>query len=171
MRERNLGKRYMPKFDPKLSVIKEKRKRLEAVFRAYEGMACVYLLGSCVKEVMTTGSDLDFAVLATDEAVLDSADLAYRIEKSLGFVAPVELIVLNHQRLLFQYTVISEGKIVYEAVPEVRVDFEVRVLKEVAELEDSLRFAERYRISGLLRRMGYETARRSEEDRFPHGQS
>ena len=57
----------------------------------------------------------------------------------------------------------------YEALPEVRVDFEVRVSKEVADLEDSLRFAERYRISGLLRRMGYETARRSEEDRFPYG--
>ena len=153
-----------------LSTIKEKRKRLEAVFRAYEGIACVYLFGSCVKGQMMPGSDLDFAVLATDEPVLDSADLAYRIEKVLGFVAPVELIILNHQRLLFQYTVISEGKIVYEAAPEVRVDFEVRVFKEVAELENSLRFAERYRIEGLLERMGYEAAPRSEEDRLSHGQ-
>ena len=145
-------------FDLMLSFIKEKHKHLEETFRAFEGIACVYLFGSCVKGGMMPGSDLDFAVLVTDEAVLDRVDLAYRIERALGFVAPVELVILNHQRLLLQYTVISEGKIAYEAAPEVRVDFEVRVFKEVAELEDHLRFAERYRIGGILRRMGYEAA-------------
>jgi len=152
----------MSEFATDLSTIKEKHKHLEEVFREFEGIACVYLFGSCVKGRMMPGSDIDFAVLVTDEAVLDSADLAYRIEKVLGFVAPVELIVLNHQKLLFQYTVISEGKIVYEAIPEVRVDFEVRVFKEVAELEERLKFAERYRVRGLLRRMGYRTRMNTE---------
>ena len=135
----------------------EKAKNLDMVFQAYGNIACVYVFGSCVKGFSTTDSDIDFAILIRDGNFRDRAFLAYKIEKALDFVRPVELIVLNHQKLIFKLNVIKDGKIVYEADRNYRVRFETDVMRQFHELEPHFQFMEKYYSKGLLRRLGYET--------------
>lgn len=139
--------------------LKSKIKNLEDIFQQYEEIGCVYLFGSYIQGRATQQSDLDFAILVRDQKLSqDKVLLAYKIEKALGFIAPVEVMVLNLQKLLFKFSVIKNGKIIYERDRDFRVKFEVEVLKEFLELEPHLNLMEKFRLGGLLRRLGYETA-------------
>lgn len=140
-----------------LQKLKEKHEELKTVFRKYENIACAYVFGSAVKSFLMPESDIDFAILTEDGSFDQKAILAYELEKSLGFIFPVDLVVLNIQKLIFQHTVIKEGKIVYEQDRNKRVQFEVNVMKDYCELEPHLRFMEKYRLRGLLRRVNHET--------------
>jgi predicted nucleotidyltransferase len=137
--------------------LREKLKNLSAIFREFPEICCVYLFGSSAEGRLTPQSDLDFAVLTRDDTpISDIAMLSYSIEKAVGFIRPVEVIILNHQKLLFQFSVIRNGKIIYEADRTARTRFEVAVMREFHELEPHLRFFERFRIAGLLRRLSHE---------------
>lgn len=106
MRPRDTYQMNQPLFD--------KVRDLEVVFGMYENIACIYLFGSQLTSLSTRGSDIDLALLTKDGDFKDKALLAYEAEKDLGFVAPVELVILNQQNLIFKFNVIREGKIVYE---------------------------------------------------------
>ena len=139
--------------------LRERLKHLSPVFREFPEISCVYLFGSAVEDRLTPQSDLDFAVLTrNDTSISDIAMLSYAIEKALGFLRPVEVITLNHQKLLFQFSIIQRGTIIYEADRTARTRFEVAVMREFHNLEPHLRFFERFRIAGLLRRLHRDTA-------------
>lgn len=141
-----------------LQQLKLKSEELKSVFEKYENIACVYVFGSSVKGFLTPESDIDFAILTKYGEFDKRAILAYELEKSLGFIRRVDLVVLNEQKLIFQHTVIKEGKIIYERNRTKRVQFELNVMKDYCELEPHLQFMEKYRLKGLLRRLNRETA-------------
>ncbi|MBI5746642.1 MAG: nucleotidyltransferase domain-containing protein [Nitrospirae bacterium] len=140
----------------------ELRKRIKEtppLLQSYPLIKTVYLFGSYAREKERGDSDIDFALLVEGDRFKERGFLAYELERRLGFIAPVEIIILNHQNLLFKFQVIKEGKIIYEADRDLRVRFETGVMKEYHRLEPHLEFFERYRIQGVLKRLGiYETA-------------
>lgn len=133
-------------------------KALSILFQSsYPLISAVYLFGSFAKERETSTSDIDFALLLEEnEEIEKKAFLAYEIEKRLGFIAPVEVIILNDQNLLFKFQVIKEGRIIYEAKRDLRVRFETCVLREYHRLEFHIKFFEQYRLHGVLKRLGVD---------------
>lgn len=131
---------------------------LRRIFAQYDAIACVYIFGSIIKGNITKTSDIDFAVLTKDGDKPDPGSLAYEIEKVLDFIAPVELVFLDYQKLLLQFKVLKEGKIVYEGDKKARVRFEMRVIKEMAAQEQSFKVMKKFRIPAIIKNLKYESA-------------
>lgn len=134
---------------------------LRKIFARYDSISCVYIFGSIIKGNITKTSDIDFAVLTKDGDKPDPGLLAYEIEKTLDFIAPVEVIFLGFQNLLLQFKVLKEGKIVYEGDKKTRVRFEIGVMKEMAGQEQSFRFMREFRIPAIIKNLKYESTRYS----------
>lgn len=76
--------------------LRKKIKNLSPIFRSYSSIKAVYLFGSYVHEKEIFNSDIDIALLIENKGNFeDKAFLAYKLEEKLGFIASVDLIVLN----------------------------------------------------------------------------
>lgn len=130
---------------------------LNPIFRDYEYIAAAYLFGSLAQGKAGVLSDIDIAILLKDNApsevkLLDEENfLEYKISSSLGF-KKVDLIILNHQGLIFQHNVLRTGKLIYEKDSEFRKRFEMRVIINFCDFKPTLDFIEKYHIKGRLRR-------------------
>lgn len=130
---------------------------LDPIFRDYEYIAAVYLFGSLAQGKAGVLSDIDIAILLKDNApsgvkLLDEENfLEYKISSSLGF-KKVDLIILNHQGLIFQHNVLRTGKLIYEKDSEFRKRFEMSVIINFCDFKPTLDFIEKHHIKGRLKR-------------------
>jgi len=130
---------------------------LNPIFRDYEYIAAAYLFGSLIQGKAGVLSDIDIAILLKDNAplgvkLLDEENfLEYKISSFLGF-KKVDLIILNHQGLVFQHNVLRTGKLIYEKDSEFRRRFEMRVIINFCDFKPTLDFIEKYHIKGRMRR-------------------
>lgn len=130
---------------------------LNPVFQDYKYIAAAYLFGSLAQGKAGVLSDIDIAILLKDNApsgvkLLDEENfLEYKISSSLGFKR-IDLIILNHQGLVFQHNVLRTGKLIYEKDSEFRKRFEMRVIINFCDFKPTLDFIEKYHIKGRLRR-------------------
>ena len=132
-------------------------KKLEDIFKDYPYIASAYLFGSQSSGKAGPMSDVDIAVLLKDNApkgrelIHEEDYLSYRIAKSLG-VKKVDVIDLNTQGLIFQHNVLRTGRLIYEADPAFRIEFEARVIINFCDFEPTLRFIEKFHHQGRIRR-------------------
>lgn len=76
-------------------------------------------------------SDIDLAVLLTedaDDAFSYESDLEIQLEEMVSI--PIDLRILNNAPLSFCYSVIQTGKVILDKKPDVRSDFESRVIRQ-----------------------------------------
>lgn len=104
---------------------------LTTFFRNEKRVSVAYLFGSYAKEIHTTKSDIDIAVLLseTPKKLLDYyLHLVNKLSKILE--NEVDLIILNTSPPLLKYQVIKHGKIVYSRNEKARIEFEARTQNE-----------------------------------------
>ena len=135
-----------------------KIEKLKEIFKSYPYIASAYIFGSQLSGKITPMSDVDIAILLKEDIAPKSKELiheedylAYRIAKALE-VKEVDLISLNKQGLIFQHNVLKSGKLVYDADPELRIKFEMRIISNFCDFEPTLRFIEKFNLQGRIMR-------------------
>jgi predicted nucleotidyltransferase len=102
---------------------------IAAILADYPAVAAAYLFGSVARGEAGPESDVDLGLVLRDRrtTALDCyrmlGDLASRLEVVTGG-RPVDLVILDAQGPLFRHRVLEEGRRVYEADADRRVDFE-----------------------------------------------
>lgn len=111
----------------------------------------IYLFGSYVKQTEHPDSDIDIAFLSKDkklgkyELFLIAQDIASKLNRD------VDLIDLNQASTVFQAQVISTGKVIYNIDNREKSQFEMKILKMYAKLnEERAPILERINESGTI---------------------
>ncbi|MEQ2129873.1 nucleotidyltransferase domain-containing protein [Caldanaerobacter subterraneus KAk] len=95
----------------------------------------IYIFGSYAKGTNRKDSDLDIAVLLGGdytpfeklELIGDLVEIFKRDD--------VDLVILNEANSVLRHQVIKYGKVIFEESEDVRVDFEVKTLREYMDME------------------------------------
>lgn len=120
-------------------------KGLAGFFEGEGKILLAYLFGSYAKGSRGPLSDVDVAVLLSEEPGTSKELLEYylyllnRLSEILG--DRVDLVILNVSPPLLKYQVIKHGRVVYSRDERARVGFEARSLREYLDLS---RLTERY---------------------------
>ena len=126
--------------------------RLTAVLSDYSMIAAAYLFGSCARGEPTPHSDLDVGLVLLDRGDTfanhhrELLDLANRLEQAGG--RTVDLVLLEEQGPVFCHRVLSEGKLVHEALPARRIDFESVTLIRYFDWQPTWESARRHSLQG-----------------------
>ncbi len=138
------------------------KEEVAPLFKAYPFIVAVYQFGSTVYGREGPLSDLDIAILVDDKRAPSGLDLlriesllAYELEKSLG-VSQIDLITLNTQRLLLQYSILRTGRLIYEADPKYRIVFTQKVIQAYLDFQPTLELIDQFHTRGRLRRCGVQ---------------
>ncbi len=118
----------------------------------YPRIASAWVFGSVARGDAGPQSDLDIAVLLRGS--LDSADTRalYTLSAELERFSPsgrVDIVVLGPQGVVFRHRVLSEGVLVLDADPELRLDFEERTIREYLDWKPTHDIAMRSTFAGL----------------------
>ncbi len=107
-------------------------------------IAAAYLFGSHARDEAHSGSDVDLAVLFTNEPASMLGGPASRIEAELEreLARPADVVVLNRVPADLVHRVLRDGILVCENDPSLRIRFEVAKRNEYFDLLPMLR---RYR--------------------------
>ncbi len=95
----------------------------------YKEIIIGYLFGSFMTE--TSFADIDVAVVTKtvpDNSLLFELELENRLEKIVRY--PVDVRIINQAPLSFCQNVIRHGKAIVDRDPNLRADFENRILKQ-----------------------------------------
>ena len=100
----------------------------------------VYLYGSVVNGYESRFSDLDMGIVFTDPEILKNSLEIYNQLYSIFCEAikverEIDLVFLQQTSLSLQYSVICEGRVIYEISPASRADYEEKVLDEYLDFE------------------------------------
>lgn len=95
----------------------------------------LYVFGSYAKNKSNRKSDLDIAILLEDgynptiklNIIGELVDIFNRDD--------VDLVILNNANPVLKHQIIKHGIVLYEESEEIKVNFEVRVLKEYMDME------------------------------------
>lgn len=94
-----------------------------------------YIFGSYAKGTNNDNSDIDIAILLEDGySPLDKVGLLGELSDALR-ADNIDLVILNSANSVLKHQVIKYGKIVYNESEELRILFEVRVLKEYMDMD------------------------------------
>ena len=132
-------------------------KRLEEIFSRYPYIAAAYLFGSYAQDKEGPMSDIDIALLLKKplpegRKLIHEIDyLAYLLSKTFG--REVDVVILNHQGLVFQHNVLKTSRLIYDAAPDIRIRFETEVITRYCDFEPTLRFMDKYYPQGYRRRL------------------
>jgi len=91
----------------------------------------IYLFGSKATGQDTKMSDFDIAVLINNAKAYNLKKLILDLIFDCSQIFhsdKIDLVILNNASLAVQFNVISDGKILYELDPEIRYDYEVKVI-------------------------------------------
>jgi len=94
-------------------------------------LSLIYLFGSKARGRDTTFSDIDIAVLVKNKKEINFQKLILDLIFKFSFVFnsdKIDLLILNKAGLDIQYTVISEGKVLYQLNEDIRCNYETRVI-------------------------------------------
>lgn len=118
----------------------------------FDEILFVYLYGSMVKGVKGVGRDVDVALYLEDDFVepaLYPGHISGIIEARLSGKKLVDVRVLNHQSLGFQFRVIKEGVLVLSRDEEKRTRYESSVTSEYLDIKHYLDYYDSMRIRRL----------------------
>ena len=105
-------------------------------FEKHTSVSAVYLFGSQARKDANTLSDVDIAVLFSDNTP-EKFDLRLRFAQEIQtiFKKKVDICDIEHVELLFAYRILSEGKLVYSSNENKRIIFEVNLMKNYFDLK------------------------------------
>lgn len=113
--------------------------KMSGVFSKYPQIVAAYLFGSVLRGEQRLNSDLDIAVLFSE-------DVPYQTELAVGVDLErqmnhhsVDLINLNRQKLLLQHRVLSEGKLIYCTDEAFEQRFREQTIKAFCDFEPRLK--------------------------------
>jgi predicted nucleotidyltransferase len=98
-----------------------------------ESVVAVYLFGSFIKSEAKKASDIDVAFLLDEQAYktdpINAMSPAYLIAAGIAmhFDKETDVTILNSSSLEMSYEIMVTGKCVYEADPEVRQDYGIKI--------------------------------------------
>ena len=97
--------------------------------RAHKDIAVAYVFGSFI--AAESFSDIDIGILTRDE-VNSSLDFELLLESEIGKIAQyrTDVRLLNRAPLSFCQNVIRHGRVIFERDPNLRANFEGRILKQ-----------------------------------------
>lgn len=99
------------------------------------GIRLIYIFGSYAKGNNNEKSDIDIAVLLNnDYNPMDKLELIGELASVLRR-EDIDLVILNSANPVLRHQVIKYGKLIYMESEDVKVDFEVKVLKEYMDME------------------------------------
>ena len=130
---------------------------LDEIFNRYPYIVAAYLFGSCAQDKEGPMSDIDIALLLKKplpegRKLIHEIDyLAYLLSKTFG--REVDVVILNHQGLVFQHNVLKTSRLIYDAAPDIRIRFETGVITRYCDFEPTLRFMDKYYPDGYRRRL------------------
>jgi len=99
------------------------------LFQGHSEILTVYIFGSFIS--MQSFSDIDIGIVtAMDlrQPLAFELELENRLEKTIKY--PVDIRVLNQAPLSFSQNVFRTGRIIIDKDPNMRADFEGRILKQ-----------------------------------------
>ncbi len=105
-----------------------------------DGIAAAWLFGSVARGTSHSGSDVDVAVLFSEDPPKTLAGYHFDLEADLQTFLrlPVQLVVLNRASIDLIRRVMLEGKLLVNQDPSKRIQFEVRKRNEYWDLEPHL---------------------------------
>ena len=116
--------------------MKEIFSNLETIKKIFKenGVVLAYIFGSAAKKELTKLSDIDFAVLL-DKTIPQNKYYQIRLSllDRLGRAIkskPIDIAILNNASPLLSQLVILQGKIIFCKDEDLRVNFQVKSLKE-----------------------------------------
>lgn len=126
------------------------------LLRRYPEVAAAYLFGSVAAGRAGPGSDVDLGLVFAERGAtgLDHHRLLGALALDLeGVVAPrrLDLVVLEEAGSLFGHRVLLEGRLVYEADRDRRIDFETETVVRALDFRPTWELAARGRVAGLRR--------------------
>lgn len=94
--------------------------------RDIPGVDAVYLFGSSVNGKMTGSSDIDLAILFSENKIvdIDKLDIMSRFSSVAG--RDVDIVILNDASSLLYHEILLTGKLILEKNRECRIQREVR---------------------------------------------
>ena len=99
-----------------------KSEQLQAVAERYE-INTLYLFGSYVDGSYHEDSDIDLAFLSTGyENNIDHGRLYFDLQEEVN--REIDLIDLRKAPLIFAYSIIKDGRVIYDLYEDIRTDFE-----------------------------------------------
>jgi predicted nucleotidyltransferase len=133
--------------------------KLNYIFGEYPYIVCAYLFGSYATGRESPMSDVDIAVLSDEELapkgreLLHEIDyLSYRIATCLH-VKDVDVVGLNNKGHAFAHNVLKTGKLIYDANPDKRIKFAVKVISYYCDFQPTIKFLNKYYFAGYRRRL------------------
>ncbi len=103
---------------------------IRALFEADERILLAYVFGSVARGEATAPSDLDVAVLASNELGLDERGrLSEAIARATGYERTVDLVDLRSAPPALAAEVVRHGERCFERDPLVRFDFEMAAMR------------------------------------------
>jgi predicted nucleotidyltransferase len=124
------------------------------VLRRFPDVAAAWIFGSEARGTAHPGSDLDVALLLRERGTTSGevALLVGRIAAHLEGVAPgrrLDLTLLEAQGPIFQQRVLAEGRLVYDADPPRRVDFESDAYVRYFDFLPTYELSQRHALKGF----------------------
>ena len=99
------------------------------IFEQYDEIFTVYIFGSFISAQYF--SDVDIAIIVVMDLSMPlefELELENRLEKAIKF--PVDVRILNQAPISFAQNVFRTGRVIIDKNPNMRADFESRVLKQ-----------------------------------------
>lgn len=107
---------------------------LKSLLQEYD-IKLIYIFGSYAKGNNNANSDLDIAVLLNnDYDPMDKLSLIGDLT-SIFKRNDIDLVILNSANSVLKHQVIKYGKLIFMENEDIKVNFEVRVLKEYMDME------------------------------------
>lgn len=120
----------------------------------YPEIAAAWIFGSMARGEAHEGSDLDVALSLLPSSARDEHKLL-TLAAALERHSPsgkIDLVVLGKQGPVFRHRVLKEGKLLYDAQPELRIAFEARTISEYLDWKPTHEIAMRATFEGLRER-------------------
>jgi predicted nucleotidyltransferase len=122
----------------------------------HPAIAAAWIFGSTARGDAGKDSDLDLAVLLRAGAAGGDTgflhDLASALER-FSATGVVDILVLGQQGPVLRHRVLAEGRLVHDADPDARVEFEGRTIAEYLDWKPTHDIAMRSALSGLRDRL------------------
>lgn len=127
---------------------------MSEALEAVPGVAAAWVFGSVARGTARADSDIDIGVLLVERGAEKSVEprwlgeLAGRLEAATG--RTVDLVMVDAQGPMLRHQILKEGVLVFDAVPERRIDFESDTVSRYLDFAPTFQRAARHARRGFL---------------------